>query len=450
MPAPPTLVPAREPSPTFEPGSPPMLTSLIASHAVQPQPSTAAVEEVVSPGGIRAYLIPEPSIPFLSLSLYIKGGGAIDPPGQEGLGYMTAGLIDEGAGPYDSEAFRAELDDNAIRLHFDVDRDGFSGELKTLTATRAHAFELLRLALTEPRFDAEPVARIRSQILAELRRREADPDYLASRAWFSAAFPGHAYARATRGTPESVGALTVEQCRGFAQGLARDRLVVGVSGDITAAELAPLLDATFGGLPAGTAAPAVPAARPVTGVTEVVRLQIPQSVVLFGHGGIPRQDPDYYAAYVANYILGGGGFSSRLIEEVREKRGLAYSVYSYLYDLDAAPLWIGGVATNNQQVRQSLELIAHEARRMAAGEIDEADLANAKTYLTGSFPLRLTSNDQVAKTLVGMLVDDLGLDYLARRNGLIEAVTLEDVRRVAARLFAEEMLTVVVGDPEGL
>ena len=427
-----------------------MLTSLIASHAVQPQPTTASVEEVVSPGGIRAYLIPEPSIPFLSLSLYIKGGGAIDPPGQEGLGYMTAGLIDEGAGPYDSEAFRAQLDDNAIRLHFDVDRDGFSGELKTLTETRAHAFELLRLALIEPRFDMEPMARIRSQILAELRRREADPDYLASRTWFSAAFPGHAYARATRGTPETVAALTVEQCRGFARSLARDRLVVGVSGDITADELAGLLDATFGDLPATASLPPVPQAQPARGGTEVVRLQIPQSVVLFGHGGIPRQDPDYYAAYVANYILGGGGFSSRLIEEVREKRGLAYSVYSYLYDLDAAPLWIGGVATNNQQVRQSLELIRHEAARMAAGEIEAGDLADAKTYLTGSFPLRLTSNDQVAKTLVGMLVDDLGLDYLARRNGLIEAVTLDDVRRVAARLFAEEMLTVVVGDPEGL
>ena len=428
-----------------------MLTSLIANVAAAAPSTTAKVQEVASPGGIRAYLIPEPRVPFLSLALHVAGGAAVDPPGEDGLGVMAAALLDEGAGPYDSEAFRAELDDNAIRLHFDVDRDGFSGELRTLTETREHAFELLRLALAEPRFDAEPVERIRGQLLADLRRRETDPDHLVARAWFARAFPGHPYARPTRGTPATVAGLAAEGCRGFARRLARDRLAVGVSGDVTAEELAPLLDRAFGDLPATAPVPAVPAAAPATGgAAEVVRLAIPQSIVLFGGAGIARADPDYYAAHVANYILGGGGFSSRLIEEVREKRGLAYSVYSHLHDLDAAPLWIGGVATNNRQVRQSLELIRHESRRMAAGEVGAADLANARTYLTGSFPLRLTSNDQVAKTLVGMLVDGLGRDYLERRNGLIEAVTLEDVRRVSARLFAGEPLVAVVGDPEGL
>lgn len=426
-----------------------MLTGLI-ERAAPTVPSTAArVEEVVSAAGIRAYLIHAPEIPFLSLALHSEGGSATDPVAKEGLAYMTAGLLDEGAGPFDSQAFRAELEDNAIRLHFDVDRDGFSGELRTLNQTRDHAFELLRLALTEPRFDVEPMERIRSQIQADLRRRESDPDYLASRGWFAAAFPGHPYGRPTRGTPESVASLTAEDVRGFAARLARDRLVVGVSGDITAAELAPLLDRTFSALPASAERPPVPPVTPRVGGTEIVRLAIPQSVVTFGHGGIARHDPDYYAAYVANYILGGGGFSSRLIEEVREKRGLAYSVYSYLYDLDVAPLWIGGVATNNQQVKQSIELIRHEVARMAAGDLGATELANAKTYLTGSFPLRLTSNDQVAKMLVAMLVDELGQDYLQRRNDLIAGVTLDDVRRVSARLFAGEMLTAVVGDPEG-
>jgi zinc protease len=245
--------------------------------------------------------------------------------------------------------------------------------------------------------------------------------------------------------------VTAADCRGFvAARLARDNLVIGVAGDITAEELAPLLDRTFAGLPALSHRPLVPPTAPVVGAVEVVRMAIPQSVVTFGHAGLDRQDPDYYAAYVANYILGGGGFSSRLLEEVREKRGLAYSVYSYLYDLDAAPLWIGGVATNNRQVAQSIDLVRQELARMAAGEIEATDLANARTYLTGSFPLRLTSNDQIAKTLVAMQVDALGPDYLERRNDLIEAVTLGDLRRVAARLFSGEMLVAVVGDPEGL
>ncbi|MEK0084228.1 M16 family metallopeptidase [Benzoatithermus flavus] len=428
-----------------------MLTDLIAA-ADFGVPSTAAkVEPVVSATGIKAYLIHEPSIPFLSLALYFTGGGATDPRGREGLAFMTAGLLDEGAGPHDSQAFRSELEDNAIRLSFDADRDGFSGELKTLSEKREHAFELLRLAVTAPRFDPEPVERIRSQILADLRRRETDPDYLAARTWFAAAFPGHPYAHPTRGYPETVRAITAEDCRRFvASRLARDNLVVGVAGDITAEELRVLLDATFGDLPAESRRPEVPKVQPRVGSTEVVRMAIPQSVVTFGHGGIERKDPDYYAAYVANYILGGGGFSSRLIEEVREKRGLAYSVYSYLYDLDAAPLWIGGVATNNQQVRQSIELVRQELARMAKGDIGETDLRNAKTYLTGSFPLRLTSNDQIAKTLVGMLIDDLGQDYLERRNDYIAAVTLEDVCRVSRRLFSGELLVSVVGDPEGL
>jgi zinc protease len=431
-----------------------VLTALLAAAAAAPSApvrSTAPVEEVVGAAGVRAYLMREPSIPFLSLSLHFKGGSAVDPEGKEGLAYMAAGLLDEGAGPYDSQAFRAELEDNAIRLSFDADRDGVSGELKTLTDRRGHAFELLRLALTAPRFDTEPVERVRSQILAELRRRETDPDYLSSRAWFAAAFPGHPYGRPTRGTALSIPAVTAEDCRAFAASrLARDRLVVGVAGDITAAELTPLLDATFGDLPASRPVPDVPPASPRVGAVEVVRLPIPQSVVTFGHAGLERKDPDYHAAHIANYILGGGGFSSRLLEEIREKRGLAYSAYSYLYELDASPLWLGGVATNNAQVARSVELVRRELERMARGEVDEAELANARTYLTGSFPLRLTSNDQIAKTLAAMLLQDLGRDYLERRNGLVEAVTLADVRRVAARLFAGELLVAVVGDPEGL
>ncbi len=428
-----------------------MLTAMLAAAPAAALQTTAAVEEVVSACGVRAYLMREATIPFLSLALHVRGGSATDPAGKEGLAFMTAGLLDEGAGPYDSQAFRAELEDNAIRLSFEADRDGIAGELRTLTATRAHAFELLRLAVTAPRFDTEPVGRVQSQILSDLRRREADPDYLASRAWFATAFPAHPYGRPTRGTPDSVIGLTADDCRGFiGQRLARDRLVVGVAGDITAAELGPLLDATFGDLPACSPLPELPPVTPVVGRTEVLRLAIPQSVVTFGHAGLDRHDPDYYAAYIANYILGGGGFASRLLEEVREKRGLAYSVYSYLYELDQAPLWLGGVATNNQQVAQSIAIVRQELARMAAGELDASDLANARTYLTGSFPLRLTSNDQIAKTLLGMLLHELGQDYLQRRNTLVEAVTLDDLKRVSARLFAGELLVSVVGDPQGL
>ncbi|MDW8369546.1 MAG: pitrilysin family protein [Geminicoccaceae bacterium] len=411
----------------------------------------ARVEEVVSPGGIRAYLVTERSIPFLSLALHFQAGAVYDPPERAGLAYMTAGLLDEGAGPYASQAFRRELEDNAIRLAFDADLDGFTATLKTLTATREHAFELLRLALLEPRFDPEPVERIRAQILAELRRRESDPDYVSSRAWFARAFAGHGYGRPVRGTPDSIARIARNELLAVArERLARSELSIGVAGDIGPEELASLLDRTFQGLPDRASKPVVTATEPALGETIVVPMPIPQSIVTFGRTGIPRNDPDYYAATIANYILGGGGFSSRLMEEVREKRGLAYSVYSYLHEARLAPLWLGAVATSNERVAQSIAIVREEVAKLAAGEVEERELADAKTYLTGSFPLRLSTNDQIARMLLGMMVHGLGRRFLEERNGLIEAVGREDLARACRRLYAGELLITVAGRPEGL
>jgi zinc protease len=427
------------------------MTASLLSPATSTRAATQ-VEHVVSEGGIEAYLIHEPSIPFLSLSLRFRGGSALDPDGKEGLAYMISGLLDEGAGELDSQAFRTELEDKAIRLSFDATRDAFTGELKTLTEHRERAFELLGLALTQPRFDAEPVERIRSQIQANLRRRSEDPEYVASLAWFETAFSGHPYGRPMRGTVESVAGIEGADLRGFVdRRLARDNLVVGVAGDVTAEELGPLLDRAFGDLPAQSAPIDVAGALPKGGETVVVRRNLPQSQVMFGESGLKRSDPDFYAAYVANHILGGGGFTARLTEEVREKRGLAYSVYSYLYPLDRAPLWLGGAGTDSTRVAETVGLIRKEVARMASGEVSQAELDDAKTYLTGSFPLRLTGNDPIASMLVSMQIDDLGIDYLDRRNDYVEAVTLEDLRRAARRLYhPDRLLLVVVGNPRDL
>jgi zinc protease len=183
----------------------------------------------------------------------------------------------------------------------------------------------------------------------------------------------------------------------------------------------------------------------------VVEQDVPQSVAVFGHKGLMRDDPDFIPAFVMNYVLGGGSFSSRLTEEVREKRGLAYSVYSYLSATDGAGLYMGGVQTANERIAESLEVIKAEWARLAAEGLTEEDLNKAKTYLTGSFPLRFDSNSKIANYLLFAQMEDLGLDYINTRNGLIEAVTLEDVKRVAARLLKpEELSFVVVGKPVGL
>lgn len=423
------------------------MTTVLAAPAAK----SATVEEVVSDLGIKAYLVHEASIPLISVSFSFAGGAATDPEGQEGRAYMIAGLLDEGAGEYDSQAFRRELEDNAIRLSFDADRDSFSGKLTTLSENADHSFELLRLALTEARLDVEPIERIRNQILSSLSRRQNDPDYISARDWFERAFPDHPYGRPTRGTPETIGALSAEDFRAFINDrLALDNLTIGVAGDITADALKQKLDHAFGGLKANAAPYEIADVVPAEAGMNVIEVDIPQSVVVFGTKGINRDHPDYYAAYVANYILGGGGFGSWLMEEVREKRGLAYSVYSYLYQSNHAPMLMGGVSTRNDQVAQSIEIIREQIAKMGRGEVTQEQLDNAKLYLTGSFPLRLTSNNSIAGILVAMQLEDLGADYLDRRNGYIEAVTLDDVKRVAAELFSSPLTVSVVGKPVGL
>lgn len=411
------------------------------------------VEKVVSPGGIEAWLVRDPTIPIISLHLAFRGGSALDPDDKLGLARMVSGLLDEGAGNLDSETFQSKLNDYAIHLGFDTNQDYFTGSLKTLKENRDTAFDMLHIALTVPRFDAEPVERVRNQMLAILSQDTEDPEHTAALAWSRTVFPDHPYGRPLDGTPQTISKIAADDLHKFVrERLARDNLIIGVVGDVTPEELQPLLDSTFGSLPEHAAPARVPdAVLRGVGETVVVPHNIPQSVVVFGEKGVKRGDPDYYAAYVMNYILGGGGFSSRLTEEVREKRGLAYSVYSYLNPLDAVGLINGGVATRNGKVKDSIEIIDREWQRMHDSGVTDVELINAKAYLTGSFALRLDTTDKIAETLVAMQMDHLGLDYLDRRNALIEAVTKEEVDREAKRLLDTKNLTfVVVGQPEGV
>lgn len=409
------------------------------------------VQEVQGRSGVRAYLVQDDTLPFFSMSFAFHAGTAYDPAGREGLGNMAASLLDEGAGARDSGAFQRAVEDNAIRLSFSASRDQLSGNFRTLDDSRDLAVDLLRDALMRPRFDPEPVARVRGQTAADLKRLEASPSYVAQRAWFELAFAGHPYARPTRGDAASLEAIEADDLRAWAASMpARDGLTIGASGAIDAPALASVLDRAFGDLPATSAQAPLPAVTPAAGPLTIVARPLPQSVVTFGHAGIDRQDPDYMAAMIVNYVLGGGGFASRLMQEVREKRGLAYGVSSSLLQTTASPLWVGGVATNNEQVGQSLAIVREESRKLAAGEIEAEELGHAKTYLTGSFPLRLTSNDQLARMLETMMDQKLGADHLERRNQQVEAVTLDDVRRVAARLLSPELLVTVVGAPVGL
>ena len=420
---------------------------------VSPPGHAMTIDRVVSPGGIEAWLVQDHTLPVITLEFSFAGGAATDPEGKAGLATMTAALLDEGAGPLDSEAFQGRLEDLASGVSFSASYDYLNGALRTTTENAAAAFDLLRLAVSEPRFDAEAVARIRSDLVADVRRNAENPRAVAGRVWWHNAFAPHPYARPREGTEETLGAITADDLKRFVhERFGRDVLKIAVVGDVTPAALGALLDQTFGALPAAAAeAVTTPATARAAGALLLVKKPIPQSVVTFGEQGIKRSDPDWYAAYVDNYILGGGGFSSRLMTEVREKRGLAYGVATYLYPLRNGGVILGSVATQNARVAESIAIIRQEWQRMHDEGPSEAELADAKTYLIGSFPTQFDSTGSIAGTLLQVQEEGLGIDYINERNGFIAAVTLEDARRVARRLFdAAELGFTVVGMPEKL
>lgn len=416
-------------------------------------PATATeIQRVRSPGGIEAWLVEDNSIPVIDFRFSFRGGGALDPRGKTGLANMVSALLDEGADDLDSQAFQGALDDIVASIGFDAGIERFHGSLRSLSEHRARAFALLRKALTAPRFDAEPVERIRRQIAAGIESGKDNPRRIAGRTWSRIVYGDHPYARPLAGTRRTVAAIGVEDMRRFVrQRLVRDGLAIGVAGDISASELARRLDEVFGGLPASGAPADIPDPTPAAGGgIEIVRKTVPQSVVVFGQAGVKRDDPEYYAAYVMNHLLGGGR-TSRLNEEIREKRGLVYSVHTYLSLRDRAGTIVGQLATANARVKAALDLVRGEWERMARDGVGEADVAAAKRYLNGSFPLRLDSTRGIARMLVAIQESKLGIDYIERRASLIDAVTVSDIRRVAKRLLSSDKLTVVVvGDPEGL
>ena len=426
------------------------MTSLAAPEA----PTRAStVQKIVSKGGIEAWLVEDYAVPLIAIEFAFKGGAAQDPIGKPGAGTLLAGLLDEGAGPYDAEGFHRALDEDAIEISFSADRDSLGGRLQTLARNANRAFELLRLAVTQARLDPEPFERVVSQIAAGLKREANDPDFVAGRNFRALAYPNHPYGLPVRGDLSTLPALTrsnLIDMRGAT--FARDNLKIAAVGAIDAAALASHLDDVFGLLPEKSSlAPVAPTAFSGAGTRHVARLDVPQSTIRFGREGIARKDPDFVAATVVNHILGGGIFSARLFREVREKRGLAYSVYSQLAAYDHAAMFSGGTSTKNERAAESMTVIESEILDLAnTGPTDE-ELAKAKKYLIGSYALRFDTSTKIASQLLHLQTEGFGVEYLDERNKLIAAVTLDDAKRAAKRLFGDgKLLVTVAGQPDGM
>ncbi len=406
----------------------------------------------VEADGISAWLVEDQTVPVVSVAWSWAGGAALDPAGQEGAAALAATLLTEGAGSLRAVDFGDALRDQAISLNFSADRDSLEGSFRALTTALPEAVRLARLAMQEPRLDADAVERVRARSIAAARRTLETPRGQAVRAFWAHAFPTHSAGRPSGGTAESLAALPVEALRAaLARQIHHEGLLVTVSGAITPAALPDLLPALFGGLPAG----APPAIAPLPGFSafgqQVLPFASPQSAVIFGQEGLASTDPDWEAAQVMLRILAGGGFSSRLMQSVREQRGLAYGIGAGLDLLFRHGVVIGSVATENARVAETLAVTREEWARMAAEGPSEEEMGDAVAFLTGSMPLQFTDSRRIAATLLMLRQNDRPTDWLSGRPARLRALTRERLARVAGRMLTPEALSVVVaGQPAGL
>lgn len=408
------------------------------------------VQRVVTPLGIEAWLIENDRIPVISIEFAFPGGIATDPEGKEGLANLVSYLLDEGAGEIESRDFQNRLNDRAIDLYFTPGIDHFYGTMRTTTLHSEEAFDLLRLALTAPRFDAEAVERMRAAVLADIRRTVADPSWMARRAFYEVAYTGHPFGRPSRGTAATLSGLTTDDLHDFvARRFTSDGLVIGVAGDIDADSLAVMLDTVFGGLPETSGfEPIEPPGPPPIGESILVERDGPQSSMLIVQPGIDRDDPDYYAALVMNQILGASTLNSRLGRELRERRGLTYGITSWLRETEMVDLLMVAGQLSNANVPEALTQTRAVWLEMAEGGVTEEEVSDGVAFLTGSFPLQFTSSEGIAGMLVWAQLKGLDTDFVEDRTTRLEAVTADQVSRLAAELLDGDGLTaVVVGDP---
>jgi zinc protease len=419
----------------------------LAALASTPSQAATKIQHLISPGGIEAWFVQDATVPLIAMEYAFSGGGAQDPADKPGVANLVADLLDEGSGDLDSKTFHERLDRRAIELSFSATRDYFRGSLRMLRDNKDEAFDLLRTSLTSAHFDPTDVERIRSQVISGLRRDTTNPNSLAGRKFLEVAYGDHPYGRQVTGTLESVPAIEIADMKEYVRRvLAKDTLKIAVVGDVDPATLGKLLDQTFGGLPAKASLVAVPdvvAAKPPQ--RAFVPLDVPQTVITFGGPGVLRHDPNFMAAYVVNHILGGGGLSSRLYHEVREKRGLAYSVYEALLWMDHSALFIGNTGTRADRAGDTMDAVDKEIRRIAEEGPTQQELDEAKSYLKGSQMLALDTSSKLASGLLQYQLDKLPIDYLEKRNAIVDAVTLDDAKKAAQRLWGQGLLTVIVG-----
>lgn len=424
-----------------------LLFALAANVVITSNARAISIQEVEGSSGVNAWLVEDYTVPIVTISASFRGGAAQDPDGKEGMASLLSTLFDEGAGPYDSKDFQARLEKLGVSLRYNDSRDSFRVSLRTLKTDLDNAVEMMRLSLSDLHFEEDSISRMREALKARILRRENNPSTKAGEAMRNSLFGGHPYARSSSGSIDGLSAISRDDLVDHFKSLfARDNLTVAIVGAVNSSETSDILDQIFGGLP--ETADLQPLANANVRFGENIRIDenLPQSTITLALPGVQRSDPEFFAAYLMNHILGGGTFSSRLYDEVREKRGLAYSVYSSLTNYDKASFLSLGSKTKADRADETLSILRSEIEAMASTGPTAEELESAKKYVIGAYAINnLDTTAKIARALVAMQEEDLGTDYIDRRAALINAVTLEDVRAVAKRMLSQKPTIVVVG-----
>ncbi|WP_394890200.1 M16 family metallopeptidase [Mesorhizobium sp. AaZ16] len=409
------------------------------------------IQELKSENGVNAWLVEDHAVPIIAIQFVFDGGTTQDPAAKEGLANLMTALFDEGAGDLDSDAFQVKLDDAGAEMSLHAQRNGIYGSMRMLSEQQNAAFDLLRLAVNRPRFDQAPIDRTRAQMLSGIIANERDPEAIAERKWLRAIYGTHPYSRPEEGTQESLAAITSADLSAFHKAtFGRDGLRVSVVGDIDAKTVSKKLDQLFGDLPQKQTLAPVADVDPKLGQQVEVDYDLPQTSLQLAFPGVKRHAPDFYAAMVMNEILGGAPSTSRLWEEVREKRGLTYGVRSTLVDYEHSNALVVTTATRSDRAAETLSLVRKVVKQMAQDGPTEAELEAGKKYLIGAYAIRkLGSSSSIAATLVKWQLDKVGIDYIQRRAALIDQVTLDQVKAAAKKLLSPEPAIMVVGRPLG-
>ncbi|TAL27872.1 MAG: insulinase family protein [Alphaproteobacteria bacterium] len=430
-----------------------LLCLVISAPALAAKGKVLDVQVIKAPPGAEAWLVEDHTVPVISMSFSFEGGIAYDPDDKPGVGRLISTLLDEGAGDMKSQEYQGKLEENAISMSYTAGRDAFYGSVVTLSANRALAFDLLALALNKPRFDQDAIERMKNANSAQIRKDLGDPSWLVARTFNGMLFEGHYYARPGFGTLDSMNAITRKDLQDFvAAQFARNVLKIAIAGDISKADAEKAVESVFGPLREKAEPVELPDVQPgYGGKIIMLPLDTPQTFISAGENGIKRSDKDWHAATVMNSILGGSGFDARLMKEIRAKRGLTYGVYSALSNMKYAGVIQANMSASNDKVEEALRLLKESWEEMAKDGPTVEEFQNAKSYLTGALALELTSTGDIASIMNSFQRDGLGPDYINKRNGIINALTMDDIKRVAARLLkADQLAIVLVGKPRNI